>query len=644
MTNRSPVLSSYAALIAGLLLLGVCRPGFAAVPIPLPGAATPGGAAPHPREAAPTPAEPPNVFLIPPVMDRPLGLDEGQRLLVRGFTLRGVIDHPQYGIYADEVRGIVEQLRRSRQKMDNTSVVDGFTDKELAQGAALLRGLVDRPSDQLGADDIARIKSVIDKLRSDKLSRSLTIGRLQQIANEVTRYYRRRGFILARAYIPAQTVVDQMVVIQVIEGTLERVTVENNKRYGSELLQQPFAGMLGKPVVKGSIEGGLLRLTDYPGLTVFGVLKPGSEAGGSVLGLNVQRERAWEATLHADNYGSKYTGEYRLGVDAAWNNPTGAADMLSAHLIQTFSPNNGHYGSLNYQRPVFGAKNSVGIGYAHYAFDLGADLAALGIQGTSDIADLYYRRSFARGRQFNNHARLSLSRKVAKVKPPIDSTDNLTVISLEYGFDSVDTRHAGVNSMSVQLAKGIGGLLGAMAAKDAPDSSRHGADGKQAGGDFAKLFVRFQRLQTLTRHQTLLLNINGQYSPDLLTSVEQLPLGGPGSVRAYPVSQLLVDKGVAGSLEWDVAAPGFAERPAFFNRTWGDILQLAVFADGACGWLNKPLSSERGNAYLRGMGVGLRFAVGAFNARLDMARPIGSAAVDAVDQTQFYGEMSYHFW
>ncbi len=642
MINNSPYSSGYLRLFVLLLLCLLQHAGYAADSISLPSAATPGGASPRAGEAAPAPGERPNIFLIPPMMDRPLGLKEGDRLLVRQFSLRGVIDHPEYGIYADEVRAIVEQLRQSRQKIDKTAV-DGFTDKELSQGAELLRNLVDSSSDQLSEDDIARIKAVIDKLRSDKLSRSLTIGQLQEIANEITRYYRQRGFILARAYIPAQTVVDQVVVIQVIEGTLEQVSVENNRRYASGLLRRPFEDVLGKPVVKDSIESGLLRLTDYPGLTVFGVLKPGAETGSSVLQLNVQRERAWTAALHMDNYGSNYTGDYRLGLDAAWNNPTGAADVLSANLINTFSPSNGHYGSLNYERPLFGPKNSVGLGVAHYAFDLGADLAALGIQGSSDIADIYYRRSFSRGRQFNNHALISLSRKVAKVKPPIDTTDNLTVISLEYGFDSVDTRYAGVNSMTLQLDRGIGGFLGAMPAKNAPDSSRHGADGEQAGGEFSKASARFQRLQTITAHQTLLLKINAQYSADLLTSVEQLPLGGPGSVRAYPVSQLLVDKGIAGSVEWDVAAPGFAERPAFFNRNWGDILQLAVFADGARGWLNKPLKNERGNAYLRGVGLGVRFTVRRFSAHLDVARPTGSAAVDAVDNTQVYGEVGYRF-
>jgi len=68
-----------------------------------------------------------------------------------------------------------------------------------------------------------------------------------------------------------------------------------------------------------------------------------------------------------------------------------------------------------------------------------------------------------------------------------------------------------------------------------------------------------------------------------------------------------------------------------------------VFADGARGWLNKPLKNERGNAYLRGVGLGVRFTVRRFSARLDAARPIAGAAVDAVDNTQVYGEVGYRF-
>ena len=148
MINKSPCSSGYLRLLVLLLSCFLQHAGYAADPISLPSAATPGGATPRTGEASPAAGGAPNIFLIPPVIDRPLGLQEGDRLLVRRFSLRGVIDHPKFGIYADEVRGIVEQLRQSRQKIDKT-IVNGFTDKELSQGAELLRKLVDRPSDQL---------------------------------------------------------------------------------------------------------------------------------------------------------------------------------------------------------------------------------------------------------------------------------------------------------------------------------------------------------------------------------------------------------------------------------------------------------------------------------------------------------------
>ena len=193
-------------------------------------------------------------FPIPPVIERPLGVDEGPRIAVKAFAFDGVMDQPEYGIRKSEIEALAEKMR-------------------VAQGG------------------------------------QLSIGRLQEVANEITRYYRNAGFILAQAFVPEQTVKDDIVLIRVLEGKLTAVKVEGNALYSSDVLERPFGDVLGKSVQKDQLESALLYLTDYPGLNAFGVFKPGDEVGGTNLVLNVQEERRFEGALSGDNYGIATTGE-----------------------------------------------------------------------------------------------------------------------------------------------------------------------------------------------------------------------------------------------------------------------------------------------------------------------------------------------
>jgi hemolysin activation/secretion protein len=69
--------------------------------------------------------------------------------------------------------------------------------------------------------------------------------------------------------------------------------------------------LVGLPVVKQPLESALLELTDFPGLSAFGVFRPGKDIGSAQLVIKVQKEQIADASFSMDNYGSEYTGRYR---------------------------------------------------------------------------------------------------------------------------------------------------------------------------------------------------------------------------------------------------------------------------------------------------------------------------------------------
>ena len=304
-----------------------------------------------PAEPLPEPVED-AAFPIPPVPERPFGVEEGDRIFVESFEIRGANARPKHGIALEELSDLVEKIRIEGQGLGEVGE-DGFTEDERKEVLSFFKRVVElREFDDYLYDDYS---DLVTQLREERLVRraGLTIGQLQEVADQVTKYYKDKGFVLAQAFIPAQEVEDGKVVIEVVEGRLGRVIAQGNEGYPSDLLAAPFEDLVDSPVSNAAIESAILTLRDYPGLTPTAVFRPGARVGTADLVLSVQREKPYDVSINIDNNGSKFTGERRITVDARWNNPTGAGDVLAAQVLQAWKPKNSVFYSVTYERPIW---------------------------------------------------------------------------------------------------------------------------------------------------------------------------------------------------------------------------------------------------------------------------------------------------
>ena len=538
------------------------------------------------------------LFEVPPLVERPLGMEEGPRVLVSRFALTGAVNRDKQELRVSDIEAILAGHVRSQP-----------------------------PS-------------------------GYTINQIQAIADEVTRFYGERGLLFAQAIVPAQEVKDGVVNLRVLEGSLEDVRVEGNSVYKTKVIQSPFQRLRGYPVTQTSIERALLDVQDFPGLTVFGTFTQGDELGNTDLIVRVQEEDRFEFTPSIDNYGSEFTGEYRALLDFRFNNLFGVADEANAYVLQTFEPDNGTYGGLSFKFP-FG-RNAIGIGASTNQFDVGelAALTDLGVTGTVDQADIYWDYSFANGRFFGASGRLGVAAKDATTEIPniVGSgkvklaQDKLAVASLSFDIFSASRKGRGFILASLGADIGMPDTLGSMDSDGDGLSSRIGGDGERAGGSFEKFKFSFQHLRPLGENNRMLLRVDGQWTDDMLVALEQFSIGGPLNVRAYTVAEALADTGASATLEWIINAPGFADKPTKGNRTWGEIFQVSLYADYAYGELNNPRIAEEETVDYSGFGLGLQFNVpGKFYGRFDVASPIGSREATNDRDPQYYFRMSYTF-
>ncbi|MEM9055971.1 MAG: ShlB/FhaC/HecB family hemolysin secretion/activation protein [Pseudomonadota bacterium] len=571
-------------------IAGVLLPGFLSAQ-DLPPGATAGSPARLDERAAFGEVGP-QAVPIPPVMERPLDVNEGPRIIVTAFEVN----------------------------------VDGGVDASWRNGAWL-----------------PAVEALLDDARVTQPPGGMTIPQLEGVSRSVTEYLRSQGLVLAQAYIPVQEVRDGVIRVEVLQGRLGRVVIEGSERYSEARLLKPFEELVGGAVDQRGVESALLHLTDYPGLTAFGVFGTGQSVGETDLSIKVQNERLFDFGLSADNYGSEFTGEQRLRASAGVNNLFGLADRLTLSALVTGNPTNSVYGSVDYNLPLFGYKNTVGINYSRNDFDVAQAAEAAGL---TDIGSIYWRRSLVRSRNTNVYTQVDLAGKVAQISVggDVEGEDELTVGSITAGFDSIDTRFRGINQGSISVQFGIPDFLGSFDRSAEESSIRSGGTGESSGSDFTKIVATFSRLQRLTNNASLLLRLEAQQSDDLLPTLEQYALGGPANVRAYAPAEVQVDTGGFASLELILNAPGFASKPAFGNRLWGEVFQVSAFYDYAGGINSDPNFGQRKTDDFSGYGVSLQLSLpGKFLARGDVAWARSNLPATNGREPQIYGRFYYSF-
>jgi hemolysin activation/secretion protein len=482
-----------------------------------------------------------------------------------------------------------------------------------------------------------------DELRAFVASaegQELTLAEIQQLVARITAHYRRRGYLVARAYVPPQRIEDGILEIAVLEGRVGKVQVQGAKRYSPDLLQAYVAPPKEQPVFNApQHESGMLRLNDLPGLRVESTLKPGAEVGTTDVILDVVKDRLITGSIETNNYGSRLTGRYRLGLSLDLNNPTGLGDVLSVRGVGAVEQvDDTWFARAGYTLPVGMLGTKIGAAYTHAEAAVGREFAVLGINGTGDLVSVFLAHPFIRTQALSLFGQLGFDYKEFETRALNQTVNEDTVSVLNLGgiVEIVDGWR-GLTSGMLSVHRGIPEFLGSMQATDDPDASRTGA-----GGEFTKLVGSAARLQQVYGPTSLFARATGQWTDDKLVTAEQFIAGGAGIVRGYPIGEITGDLGLTltGEFRWN--APGFSDVPTFGGKTWGDLLQVFAFIDYGEVRILDPLPGQDRHRDIAGTGVGFRLGYpNVFQLSVEYAHPIGPRPSDRVDEFVYFQTVAW---
>lgn len=435
--------------------------------------------------------------------------------------------------------------------------------------------------------------------------RTLDFAQLSAAANAVTDLYRRRGYLLALAYLPEQAIRAGEVEIAVLEGRLGALAVDVSPvgRVDREFIARMTGYQLesGAVVQQSTLLRNLLVVNELPGLQINADVRPGSAVGTADVAVQVRESGAMQGgAIVLDNHGTKYSGRTRLGANLYALNLAGRGDQLIAQALLT-DPLGQRSAQLGYSLPVHasGTRLSASLSSVDYRL-VGSDFEPLGANGWANYLTLAVDQPLVR------RPRYGLTMRAAYVNKQL--RDRLDAVA------SVNGRHADILQWGVRgIVRDRSGpargdqdgaatryaltFIGGRLAFDDAAAEAADAAGRRTAGDFARVVFDLERVQPLATDWLLQSRLSVQTAVNRnLDPAEQSVLGGANAVRPYGELSTAVDESAQLSLDLRHRV-----------RNAPIPLSFSLFADLAEGRLdgfpNPGTDGNRVHATLVGVGV-----------------------------------------
>jgi len=332
--------------------------------------------------------------------------------------------------------------------------------------------------------------------------------------------------------------------------------------------------------------------------------------------INATERKLVDTTLSLDSYGDRYTGVFRGGLQANFNDPFKVGDQITLSVYKAKKMTQARTG---YSIPV-GSQGMIGTAYYSYLnYALGKELDVLDAKGKAQNAGIGLTYPLVRTRNSGVWSNLGIDYMNLKDKTFGETTGDRKLFVGKAGLTSNfydGFGGGGMTMSSIDIDYGKLDLSGLKIAE------LYDKSGPRSSGNFLRTAYSVARLQRITQVDSLFLSLRGQFSTKNLDSSQKFILGGPTGVRAYPVGEGSGDGGHIMTVE---VRHDLSVWQSLFNT------QLVGFMDtGIVQLHNKPWSGSITNATdsnrytLSGLGMGINIAkTGLYSVRMSYAHSIG---------------------
>lgn len=470
-------------------------------------------------------------------------------------------------------------------------------------------------------DDLYRVVS-------DYIGKHLTLNDLYEVADEVTKLYNKKGYIVSYAYIPPQVIENETVTIAIVEGKIGKVIVDGESRYKSSFIEEYLSPLKTGLILNiKDIEDRILLLNSFMGLNVRATLKAGEEQGTSDIIIHLLDDRPYRAFIGLDNYGNKETNEYRLSAAGSLANIFKGGDRLAGYFsigLDNFDPRELFFARVDYNIP-FGINGfKLGLSYTRSQYMATGKFEKLDLKGYSDEFKLYaeYPLLLRSAATINLYGGFRLKNSLEKMLGERFTADGVYNLSLGLYGSFYPVRN-GEGFYNISIDQGINPIFNG-------SHNSKGSTVPNAGGYYQRIYGEFDYTQYIASFFRMNLYGSGQYATDNLFASEKFYIGGMYSVRGFQSGVNSGDNGfrLSAEFEADVYLPE---------------IKAAVFFDG--GWVQNysPENIGYSSANLYSIGLALRFyPIKGLSINVDYGFPL-SSTTEKLNYGIVYARVSYGF-
>ncbi len=387
------------------------------------------------------------------------------------------------------------------------------------------------------------------------IGKSVHLSDIIHVAEAIEAKYRADGYVLTRAYVPAQSVSNGVFTISVVEGYVAAVSVTG----GTEDLRQRIERILAPitashPLKLDVIEDALLRANQLPAANVSGLLRPSpTQPGASDLIATISSERV-TTILSVDNRGAVLTDVWTTSADFAIRSPFNEGGVVLFDVA--IAPDKPHIRNAISGKYLYPLGDS-GLQLTVSALDSHGQPAGA-VAGTDFISDnqaygvrLTYPLIVTRENKLSIDGGFTWQNAILREFSSLISDHDqwreidLALIYEQNGF------LAGTTTATFDVTQGLD-ILGASPAGDL-NVSHLGAV-----PDFTKLSGVVRRIQQIYGPISAAFTGTGQYAFNTLYVGEEISFGGAQIGRGYDPAAITGDMGVGGDAElrWNLDISG----------------------------------------------------------------------------------------
>ena len=455
------------------------------------------------------------------------------------------------------------------------------------------------------------LQSIVEKWKG----RTLTFEDLQNVITDIQEYYSSKNRI-GKALLPEQEIKDGIVSIKIIEGVLGDVVVEQTSpkpRMAVETVKKYFKGEKDSAYIDTKdLQRKIFILNDLAGVNATGTYEQGKKEGESNFKVTLQDTPFFKGEVVAANYGSKSTGSNQALANLSFNNISGIGDLFTVNGIKSSGSD---YVQGSYAVPIL-----------YDGLKLALNASKLNYQTLSSFSSTNQSKGDAKTYAANftypvfRTDRASVNAKVGYETKDYLNTNVLTAATIsDYKIDNMIAGLNGFlyNNDQSSISYNANVTFGRLKINDAAQETSDNTSAKTKGS-FEKLAFNISRNQTLPdlKNTNWLISLDGQTANKNLNSSEQMSLGGPYAVRAYPTGQGSGSQGVILKTE--------LQYPYDKNLTFGPFLDVGFIKQYINTYTDWQGSTRAKNDYsLAATGITGTYKYNEFNVNGTLAYRIG---------------------